>query len=117
RAVETIKREYERQQLCVRILENISWALFGEDAQTIEEARNVVAKAVAALPIQANWQDVEHARDQALQPFRKVIASGHHQKSCAEAINSAYWRLPFGMQEELKRRATESARAAVEKLP
>ena len=71
-AVQPMIREYEHQQACQRILENVY--IFDATREEEEAAKEAVRKALAALPIGAEAKQLEKAGEAAVAPYKATVA-------------------------------------------
>lgn len=117
RAVARVTREFEHGQRCSSIIESIPSSLVGASAQEMKDAAQAVVRTVAATPTDATLGELERVRDQTLKPIKDLITRRQHQTVCEEAIRFASWKFPFGMDDELKKQATDAMKIAMGKLP
>jgi excisionase family DNA binding protein len=77
-AVQPMIREYEYQQACKRIVGRIY--IFDATREEQEAAKEVVRKALAALPIGAAQKELEKAEETALKPYNAAVAARKEKK-------------------------------------
>lgn len=117
RAVDGVGQEFEHLERCRRVVETIGGHLFGDTPRDREEAKEAVTRALASAVTAASQRELEEIRDQALQPFKELIARRQDQDRRRQAIDRVTGNFPWGMDEKLKERALTAVRTAVGKLP
>jgi hypothetical protein len=116
-AVANVIQEYEHQERSQRLVSSVVLHLSGETWEEREEAKEAVAKALAATPPSASDRDLERVREEALKPFRARIAIRQEQAVRKDVVSSTCFKLPYQLDQQERAAAVESVRIAIEKLP
>jgi predicted site-specific integrase-resolvase len=116
-AVMPIVIEFEHQQRCAKLAATLPFDLTGLTSSEQTEAREQILDRLSHIPVNTPQRKLEQVRDEALLPFRQLLAKRQHEHRIEYILRLAPYRLPSRMSSADQKEALEEVRRAVAKLP
>jgi hypothetical protein len=117
-AIASLVREFEHGKDCAQLVADVWMKLKGETLDEREEGKDLARAALAKLPIGASRREMECARDNALEPIRRTIATRQDQAMREQLLRLV--ALPYRFHQlssDVRQQALSEIAGAFKQLP